>query len=97
MASFKVSTKVDKAAQAKDTVVEVVYDSPEAERGLATQALIVKAQGHWRKHGIPANCTLKLSEFAPGTRHAGPTLQEAVKVLTPAERAALIAQLQAMK
>lgn len=95
---FVVSTKKDKNAKAVETRVNVVYDNPQAERALATQALIVKAQGNWRKNGIPAEVTLKMSEWAPGSRHAGQVdVKEAVKTMTPEERKALIEQLRAME
>ena len=83
---FKVSTKPDKSGKAVETIITVVYDNTEAERALATQALIVKWQGHARKNGIPAAATLKLSDFAPGTRHtAKPMTIEEAKALWKAE------------
>ena len=98
MSTFNVSTKADKSAKAVESKVTVVYDSPEAERALATQALIVKAQGNWRKNGIPNEVTLKLSEYAPGTRHAGTVDPLTVaKAMSPEDRAKLIEQLKAMK
>ena len=97
MSSFTVSTKKDKNAVAVNTALTIEDGSPEVIKALAYQALVVKWQAWARKHGIPATASIKMDDFAPGTRHGGPTLQEAVKVLTPAERAALIAQLQAMK
>ena len=95
--AFKVSTKKDKNAAEVETLVTVIYDNPTAERALATQALIVKAQGGWRKNGIPASITLKMSEYAPGTRHAA-TVDPltAAKSMTPEERARLIAELKAL-
>jgi hypothetical protein len=93
MASFNVSTRASAGETSKQTIVNVIYDDPQAERALATQALIVKAQGGWRKNGIPDNVTLKLSEYAPGTRHAG---EPNYAALSPEERRALIAKLSAM-
>ena len=96
--TFKVSTKVDKSSKAIETLVNVVYDSAPAERALATQALIVKAQSVWRKNGIPAECTIRVSEYAPGTRHAGTVNPlEVAKTMSPEDRAKLIAALVAMK
>lgn len=91
----KVSTKANKDSDAKNTVCNIIFDNPEAERALAVQALIVKAQGNWRKNGIPDSATLKMSEWAPGTRHGGTVnVFEAVKTMTPEQRAALLAELQ---
>ena len=92
-----VSTKQDKTATAQNTVAEIIFDDENAMRALAVQALIVKAQATWRKNGIPDNCALKMSEFAPGTRHA--TVVDpltAAKALSPEERAKLIEALKAM-
>jgi len=92
--NFTVSTKANEKAQAKQTVVNIIFDDAEAERALAVSALIVKAQGKWRKGGIPATATLKISEFAPGVRHQAPVdVFEVAKGLTPDEKARLIAQL----
>lgn len=91
---MKVSTKKDKNAAAVVTDVTIVRDDPQAQAALADQALIVKVQGIWRKNGIPAQATLKYSEYAPGSRHAGAVDYTA---LTPEERKALIEKLQAIK
>jgi hypothetical protein len=97
MATFKVSTKVNKSAVDTITAITIVYDSPEAERALATQQAVVKWQGWARKHGIPAAATIKLSDMAPGVRHsASMTPLEAAKVMSPEERKQLIEQLKAM-
>lgn len=101
--TFKVSTKPDKDSDEKETVITVVYDGcPESTvRALATQALIVKAQGGWRKHGIPETCEVHMKDYAPGTRHAGMSPEQARAVLLAeaqadkSKRAALIAELQA--
>ena len=95
--AFKVSTKKDKAAAGVVTLVTVVYDNPAAERALATQALIVKAQGIWRSNSIPATATLKLSDFAPGTRHSGTVdPREAYKAMSHEERVRYLADLKAL-
>lgn len=92
---FTVSTKKNKTGISVNTKLTVVYDNPEAERALATQALVVKLQGMWRKSSIPEAFTAKMSKYAPGTRHGEISLEDAIKVLTPEERKALIAKLQA--
>lgn len=95
--AFKVSTKKDKNAASVETLVTIIRDSDSARDALADQALIVKAQSGWRKNGIPATVTLKMSEFAPGTRHGGSINPlEAAKSMTPEERAKLIAELKAL-
>lgn len=92
---MKVSTKLNKNAAATVTNVTIIYDDPQAERALATQALIVKAQGVWRKNGIPESATLKLSEYAPGTRHVGEVdIKAAFKAMSPEDRQALIDSLK---
>lgn len=94
---MKVTTKKDKNAAEVTTNVTVIFDNPQAERALAVQALIVKAQGHWRKNGIPADAVLKMSEYMPGTRHAGTTDPvELAKQMSPEERAALIEKLKSL-
>lgn len=88
--AFTVSTKKDKNDKnPTKTLVTVVYDNSEAERALATQALIVKAQGNWRSNGIPASATLKMSEWAPGSRHGGPVSKEQAVAILKAELAAM--------
>jgi hypothetical protein len=87
MAKFSISTKVNKSAPAVITVLEVVMDAtPEVRDALALAALVVKVQGQWRKHGIPATCSIKMSEFAPGTRHvAAPMSKDEAKAIWKAE------------
>lgn len=92
---MKVSTKPNKAGNAVITDITIVRDDLAAQAALADQALIVKAQGVWRKNGIPAQATLKYSEFAPGTRHAGTSDPlELAKSMSPDERKALIEKLK---
>jgi ketopantoate hydroxymethyltransferase len=103
--TYKVSTKQDKDADEKDTALTIVFDGcPESTvRALATQALIVKLQGGWRKNGIPSTLEVAMKDYAPGTRHSGLTPEQAKATVIAeaqadkAKRAALIAQLQAME
>lgn len=98
MSTFTVSTRPAKGKPEVKTSLTINMDAtPEVRDALALQALVVKWQGHARKHGIPVTATINMADYAPGTRHAGPTLEQAVKTLTAEERAKLIAQLQAMK
>src|SRR5258708_2010462 len=103
--TFKVSTKQDSDSDAKETSLTVVYDGcPESvAQALATQALIVKLQGGFRKNGIPATLTVNMKDYAPGTRHATSMSPEQARQIAldtakvdKAARAALIAELQAM-
>ena len=95
---IKVSTKQDKNAKAVETVATIIFDDKEAERALAVQALVVKAQSVWRRNGIPAECELRMSEFAPGTRHASVVDPlAAAKSMSPEERQKLIDALLSMK
>ncbi len=95
MATFTVSTKANKDAQAINTKLTVIMGSQATLEALALQALVVKVQGVWRKNGIPTEATIKMDDYAPGTRHGGTiNVFEAVKTMTPEQRAALIAELQ---
>ena len=83
MAKFTVSTKPTKTGAAVNTVVEVIDEGCERSVlvALATQAAVIKAQGSWRKHGIPPSYTIKLADMAPGKRIAvagGMTREELV-------------------
>lgn len=95
---FNVSTKKNKAASAVVTALEVIEDAtPEVNKALARQSVVIRWQAWARKNGIPTTASIKTSDYAPGMRHAAPTLAESVAVLTPEQRAALIKQLQDMK
>lgn len=98
MATFTVSTKANKDAPAISTKLTVNMGKPEVRDALALQALIVKWQGTVRKGTIPAEATINMDDFAPGTRHAaGPVdIKAEVSKLTPEERKALLEQLAAM-
>jgi len=96
---FTVSTKKDKGAAAINTAVTINWDGATEDtiKGLAVQALIVKVQGAWRKHGIPAQATINVKDYAPGMRHpAQVDVFAAAKELTPEQKKALIAQLSAV-
>ena len=99
MPTFTVTTRPAKDKPEVKTSLTVITEGvkPEVVMALAMQALVVKWQGHARKHGIPAAASINMADFAPGTRHAAPSLQQSVAALSAEERAKLIAQLQAMK
>ena len=97
--TFSVNTKKSKNdTSATKTVVTVKWDGcPEdVAKSLAIQALVVKLQGTWRKHGIPAKVEIAAKDYAPGTRHGGfSTPQDLIAQLTPEQKRALIAEMQA--
>lgn len=94
-----ISTKLDKSATAKQTVLNVTEDDTEALMALGRQQLVVKVQALMRRNGvIPDTMDVKVSEFAPGTRHntqIDPLT--AAKSLSAEERKKLIDALLAMK
>ena len=63
-----VETKVNKDALAVKTNLVLVFDDSNTERALAQSAAIVRIQAAWRKNGIPAAATVKLSELKAGLR-----------------------------
>ena len=101
--TFKVSTKADKNAAEVETVLSIDLNgcSEDVAVALAIQALVVKWQGHARKHGIPEKATVKMADMAPGKRlSAAPMTPE--EVLAGVARgeykaADLIAKLQEMQ
>ena len=73
--------------------------TPEDVQALAQAALVVKLQAGWRKGTIPeGDITVNAAEFKVGTRapKAPADIKTIVAKLSPEQRAALIAQLQAM-
>lgn len=105
MAKFTVSTKADKNAAAKNTVLEVIDEgcSREILVALATQTVVIRAQNMWRKNGIPDTAQIKLADYAPGVRHAAaPQPMTAEQIAEKAKsdsefRAKLLAQLKDMQ
>ena len=94
MSTFTVSTKPSKTGAEVKTKLTVNMGKPEVRDALALQALVVKVQGHWRKHGIPAEVTINMDDFAPGTRHAAAPvdLKAAYAAMTPEQRKAFLAE-----
>jgi hypothetical protein len=95
MKTFIVQTKLDKDAVAERTNLTVDFtDCPQATlEHLATQHLVVRLQGAWRKSGsIPANFTAKVSEYAAGSRVASVSPEAAIAALTPEQRKELFAK-----
>lgn len=72
--------------------------SEEDTRALAQQALVVKLQGNWRKNGIPAgDAEVKAVDYKVGVRapRSPKDLASMIAALSPEEKAALLARLQA--
>ena len=82
MAKFTVATKQKQGAATVSTVLEVIDEgcSREVLVALATQTAVIRRQNFWRKHGIPTEDSIKLTDFAPGKRQlvAGMTKEELV-------------------
>ena len=93
-----ISTKLDKSSAAKSTVLNITEDNDEALKALGRQQLVVKVQALMRRNeNIPDTMDVKVSDFAPGTRHSTSVDPlTAAKALSPEERAKLIEQLKAM-
>ena len=79
---MKVTTKPDKSAAAITTNLTLVYDDPQTERALAQSAAIVRVQAHWRKNGIPAEATVKMSDLKAGLRGETDPLAIAKTIVT---------------
>jgi hypothetical protein len=103
--TFAVSTRFDADSQPKNTTLTVVYDGcPESTAlNLATQQLVVRVQGRWRKKSIPSDCTVYMKDYAAGSRHIVPMTTAEMKVVLVAEamqdkakRAQLLAELMAL-
>lgn len=96
----EVTTRPSAGAEPVTTNLTINWDgmTPEDERALAQQALIVKLQGGWRKNGIPSEVTVNAVEHKVGTRAPrGPVnIESAIQNLDADEKAALLAKLQAM-
>ena len=92
-----VDTRPAAGEEAVTTNLKIDWSDMSAEdvQALAQQALVVKLQGQWRKHGIPAGeCTVKASDHKIGVRapKTKQTLEQMLAALSPAERAALVAK-----
>lgn len=99
MTTTTVSTKPNAGADAIETNLTINWGgmSPEEVQALAQQALIVKWQAQQRKSGsIPADATVNATDYKVGARAPRKTLEEQVASMGDADKAALIAKLQAM-
>lgn len=105
--TYKVATRKDKtqaAAQAKNTALTINWDGATDEdlKAMSAKHIVIARQGFYRKHGIPTVETVNAKDFANGARQGlTPEVAQAVVLETamhdPKARAALIAQLNAMK
>lgn len=94
----EVATKQAAGAEAVTTNLTIDWEGmTDADlQALAQQALIVKAQGNWRKNGIPAgDHTIKAADYKVGVRRAPQPkdLATMIAALSPEEKAALLAKL----
>lgn len=88
--TFTISTRSEKGAAVQKTTLTVDCDCDrEILVGLALQSLVIKRQGVWRKNGIPATESIKMADHAPGTRHAGESIEATILKLTPEQFAEL--------
>lgn len=95
--AVNVDTRLAAGAEAVTTNLKIDWSDMSAEdvQALAQQALVVKLQGQWRRHGIPAGeCTVKASDHKIGVRapKTKQTLEQMLAALSPAERADLVAK-----
>lgn len=96
--TMKVTTKLNKDAAAVETNLSINWDGITTDQLKAgyTSFMVVKLQGQWRnKESIPTELTVKAVDYVPGTRAPAMSLQDAIKALTPEEKAKLLAELQA--
>lgn len=96
MSQFWVSTKQDKDSDAKRTLLTVDFkDCPQATlEHLATQHLVVRLQGSWRKGQIPNEATVRVSDYAPGSRMNGAVnIEAAIAVMSKEDKQKLLAKL----
>jgi hypothetical protein len=94
----EVATRPAAGADAITTNLTIDWSdmSTEDVQALAQQALIVKAQGAWRKATIPSgDFTLKAVDYKVGSRRAPQPkdLATMIAALSPEEKAALLAKL----
>lgn len=92
-----VDTKANKEAESVKTELTLNWAgmSEEDLRALAQQALIVKLQSGWRKNGIPDAATVNVVDHKVGTRAPRTAAQIDVASMTPEQKQALLAKLQA--
>lgn len=97
MATFTVSTKTDKDAQAQQTALTIDFEgcSEEVLREIATSAIVVKWQGQVRKQGIPSKAHIKAVDYRPGTRlvPAPVTMDQLLSKMSAEEKQKLLEKL----
>lgn len=93
----KVTTKPSAGGEKVETNLTINWEGmTDADvQALAQQALIVKLQGGWRKHGIPTgDVTINATEYKVGTRAPKKPADIAAmfQALSPEEKAAFLAK-----
>ena len=95
------STRKNRESAEVKTVLTIDWEgcTEEVLRAYATQALVVKLQGQFRKNGIPTETTARALAYAPGTRQARSPISklnvETLKKLPAEELAELVKALKA--
>lgn len=91
----------EKVAKVTALTIDFTGATPEQIAALATAQIKIRAQAHFRKHGIPAAYTVKVAELsATGMGLSAEQMETAVlsAVATdPAKLAEMLAKLQAMQ
>ena len=95
-----VTTRPAAGADGIDTNLSINWEgmSDDDMCQLAQQALVVKLQAQWRKNGIPSgDLEIRATDYRPGTRatKTKPSIEAMLSALSPAEKQALVAKLQA--
>lgn len=95
----KVCTKPTAADATQETNLTLDWTGMTEDdlRALAQQALIVKLQGVWRKSSIPAEATVKVTDYKVGNRvvKSKLSLLEQIAAMSPEDKAKAIAALSA--
>ena len=100
MSTFTINTKVDKDAIAKSTKLTIDFSTITKEQleQIATSAIVIRRQAHYRKNGVPNEDTVNAVQFVPGTRTVSQpvSIDQLVSKMTPEEKMKLAEQLMAM-
>ena len=98
---FKVTTRKNDSAPEVTTAVTVDWSglTDEMAKAIMAGALVIKAQGAWRRKGIPDTATLIARDLTPGKRVAEvvtlDTERERTKQLNTEEKRKLAAEILA--
>ena len=100
MTTFTINTKVDKDAVAKSTKITIDFSTITKEQleQIATSAIVIRRQAHYRKNGVPAEDSVRAEQFVPGVRTANSpvSIDQLVSKMTQEEKMKLAEQLMSM-